>query len=266
MRPAPPRGPRTAGPWLPGIAALLLAGQAWSAPAAGARAEMRGTALESGTRRPLTGAVATLHADAERGAHYLTSTDPSGRFVFQGLPPGSYSLEVSLAGYRTARKDGLDVRPPFRSIIEVILPPGPDEDGAGVPAPAAPGSEGAGAATASLTVTLTDQEQRPVPEGQVVLVSLQAKGERRVGRSDEQGRLEFEALPAQRYRLTASAPGFLTVRTERLTLGGETQARVAVTLTPFPLEFGGNLEDLLPPEEPLPPERRNTAPGGPSSL
>lgn len=252
--------------------ALGAAPRALSVPSAPAQAELRGTALESGTRRPLTGAVATLHSESDPGSHYLTSSDPAGRFVFQGLPAGAYSLEVSLAGYRTARKAALEVRPPFRSIIEVLLEAGPDPAPAAGPPPSPlageerePGAGAAGSGAAArgpaegsqgaLTVTLWDREQRPVPEGLVALVPADGEGERRTGRTDASGRIEFAALPSLRYRLTASAPGYLTVRADRLALERGSAARVSVILTPYPLDFAGSLEDLIPPEEPLRPPR-----------
>lgn len=264
-----------AGASLPASPAAAPSGLALPAPSA-PTAEMRGSALESGTRRPLAGAVATLYSDSEKGAHYLTSSDPSGRFLFRGLPAGTYTLEVALPGYRTARKHALEVRPPFRSIVEVVLEPGSDAE-AGAPAgapPGARGSEPAGAtgaapegepagAGAPLIVTLTDREQRPVPEALVALVPVDGEGERRTARTDAAGRVEFESLPPRRYRLTASAPGYLTVRTERLALAEGSAARVAIILTPYPLDFTGSVEDLLPPEEPLPPERAVIRPDEP---
>lgn len=254
-------GRRPAARLLLALAALATCGAApaaWASAAPG-QSEVRGTALEQGSRRPLTGAIATLHCESEKGLTFLTSTDPAGRFVFHGLPPGAYSLEVSLAGYRTGHKGALDVRPPFRSIIEVLLEAGADpgssvpDAGADAAPPAAAGE--AAAADATLTVMLLNREQQPVPEGVVALVPVAGEGDRRFARSDAGGRVEFGSVPARRYRLTVSAPGFLSVRTEKLVLGGAPAERVAVILTPYPLDFAGSLEDLLPPEEPLPPAR-----------
>jgi hypothetical protein len=89
----------------------------------------------------------------------------------------------------------------------------------------------------------------------VALVPVSGDGDRHFARTDAGGRVEFSQVAARRYRLTASAPGFLSVRTEQLILGGGQVERVAVILTPYPLDFSGSLEDLLPPEEPLPPAR-----------
>lgn len=232
-----------------------LAAQAGAPAASGAQAEMRGTALEAGSRRPLAGAVAALHSESDAGLHFLTSSDSSGRFLFQTLPAGVYSLEVTLAGYRSAGKKGLEIRPPFRSIIEMALERGAE---AGAERPAADGGAGGppaqGTGEASgipFAFTLMDREQKPVPEGIVALVALGGDEPRRSAKTDSGGNVSFEGLQPRRYRLTASAPGFLSVRSERIDLSGVTRARVTVILTPYPLDFAGNLEDLLPFEEPL---------------
>jgi hypothetical protein len=91
---------------------------------------MRGTVMETGTLRTLTGAVAMLSTEEEGAARYLTSTDSDGRFEFHDLPAAAYTLEVSLPGYRVGRKGALQVRPPFRSIITLYLARGSDPGGA----------------------------------------------------------------------------------------------------------------------------------------
>lgn len=235
-------------------AALILClctGQALADPPG---AEMRGTVMETGTLRTLTGAVAMLSTGEEGAARYLTSTDSDGRFEFHGLPAAAYTLEVSLAGYRVGRKGALQVRPPFRSIVALYLERGADPGGA-EPAASPGAAEGGSAGGAPLTVTLSDRERKPIPEGLVAVVPVDGEGERRYGRTDAAGQIEFESLPPRRYRLTAGAPGYLTVRSERIALGGSAPASVAVILTPYPLNFAGSLDDLLPPDEPLLPRR-----------
>ena len=248
-------------------AALILClctGQALAGPPG---AEMRGTVMETGTLRTLTGAVAMLSTGEEGAARYLTSTDSDGRFEFHGLPAAAYTLEVSLPGYRVGRKGALQVRPPFRSIVALYLErgayPGGAEPAASpgaaaggtTTAPAGGAAEGGPAGGATLTVTLSDRERKPIPEGLVAVVPVDGEGERRYGRTDAAGRIEFESLPPRRYRLTAGAPGYLTVRSERIALGGSAPASVVVILTPYPLNFAGSLDDLLPPDEPLLPRR-----------
>jgi hypothetical protein len=248
------------------VPALCLAAAAAGASAQ-APAEMRGAALEAGTRRPLTGAVAALHSLGEPGRHFFTSADAGGRFSLQNLPAGRYLLEVSLEGYLTVRKDALEVRPPFRSIIEVLLERAPPSaapaSGSSSTAPPAAGAQAPEAAEpARLRVTLVDGGLKPVPEG-LVAVTPAAGGERQIRITDASGRAEFDRLPARDYRLTAAAAGFLTVRADSLALPAGAPSEVAVTLTPYPLDFKGAIEDLLPPEEPMPPPRREAGAAAP---
>ncbi len=239
---------------------LVLAVTAGPTPLpAAVRSEMRGTALEAGKHTPLTGAVVMLYSQVEDGTHYLTSSDPQGHFLFHSLSRGTYDLEVTLPGYRTGRKTDLQVRPPFRSIVEVLLEPGaePETSPTPVDTPAVAADEeiperGKGVV---LTLQLTGPDNEPVPEGLTSLVPLSFGGNRRYERSDLQGNVSFTGQPPGRYRLVASAPGYLTVRSERIDLAPGGVSHVIVILTPYPLDYAGNLEDLLPPEEPLLPRR-----------
>ena len=240
------------------VLVLALAAGCTPLPAA-IHSEMRGTALESGKHTPLTGAVVMLYSQVENGTHYLTSSDPQGRFLFHSLSRGTYDLEVTLPGYRTGRKTDLQVRPPFRSIVEVLLEPGAEPE-----TPPAPVDTPVGAADedipegengVSLTLQLTGPNNEPVPEGLASLVPLSFGGSRRYERSDLQGNVSFAGQRPGRYRLVASAPGYLTVRSERIDLALGEISHVIVILTLYPLDYAGNLEDLLPPEEPLLPQR-----------
>lgn len=68
----------------------------YSAPgAAQQQASIEGI-VRTATRLPLASANATLK-ETKRG----TVTSPSGRFAFENLPPGSYTLVVSLVGFTT---------------------------------------------------------------------------------------------------------------------------------------------------------------------
>ncbi len=65
---------------------------------ASATLEGRISSAEEG--RALAGAMATL---VETGSRTLSGTD--GRYRFQGVEPGSYTLSVSFFGYRTVEQE-----------------------------------------------------------------------------------------------------------------------------------------------------------------
>jgi len=54
------------------------------------------------------------------GALYGTSTDSDGRYAIKGMPPGTYSVVLGLPD-GAVRKDGIRIRPLFRSIVDFTL-------------------------------------------------------------------------------------------------------------------------------------------------
>src|SRR6185436_12905676 len=59
-----------------------------------------GQLLEMGTRRPLSGFQVSLD-----GLGMTTTTDPEGRFAFDGVPAGTVSIVVVRPGYESIRKE-----------------------------------------------------------------------------------------------------------------------------------------------------------------
>src|ERR1043166_3137385 len=78
---------------------LALAAGALFVVPSGVRAQsgvVEGTAVTSGTQRPLPGVQITVVGIAGKGA----SSDASGRFRITGLPEGTVVLNARLIGYR----------------------------------------------------------------------------------------------------------------------------------------------------------------------
>jgi iron complex outermembrane receptor protein len=71
-------------------------------------------------------------------------------------------------------------------------------------------------AQSTITGTVTDPQSARVPNARVALLADQT--EVRAGRTDAQGRYRFEAVPAGRYVVVVSAPGFQPLGTEPITL------------------------------------------------
>lgn len=82
---------------------LLLLAIVLTAESAGAQATMRGTVTDkNGDALPGVRVVA-----AGASTQRTVITDPAGRYELDGLPPGEYSLTAALAGFVTARRDGV---------------------------------------------------------------------------------------------------------------------------------------------------------------
>jgi hypothetical protein len=69
---------------------------------------------------PQMGATVQLFDELERAVSH-SLTDQSGGFLFQALPPGPYSLRVSLASFLPAWKRNILVQPGMRSLLSVNL-------------------------------------------------------------------------------------------------------------------------------------------------
>jgi hypothetical protein len=69
---------------------------------------------------PQMGATVQLFDGLERVVSRAL-TDPSGGFLFKALPPGAYSLRVTLASFLPALKRNIVVQPGMRSLLSVNL-------------------------------------------------------------------------------------------------------------------------------------------------
>jgi hypothetical protein len=97
------RGPGTGAPG-PGTAAR---GLRVAARVLGADARVLGVVLDHDHGVPLASALVSLRPP--EGEPRLTTTDPTGRFTFEDVPPGRYELTVSHPGYHPS-SDVLQVR------------------------------------------------------------------------------------------------------------------------------------------------------------
>jgi protocatechuate 3,4-dioxygenase beta subunit len=75
-------------------------------------ATLSGTILDSETRQPIAGARVVLDAATSTGANAIggATSDASGAYSLQGVPPGPFSVSVSREGYRTKIVPGLTTR------------------------------------------------------------------------------------------------------------------------------------------------------------
>ena len=80
--------------WIGVVLLLLLAVMASTAAWGAVTGSISGTATDTQTKGPLSGANVSVPEAA-----LTTVTDARGRFLITGLPPGTYSVVVSLVGY-----------------------------------------------------------------------------------------------------------------------------------------------------------------------
>jgi hypothetical protein len=176
------------------------------------------------------------------------------------------------------------VRPPFRNVIDFSLQARPDgSPGAfrlawGLNGPGTPsGTSGtpAGIPTSgsanplqgparvavgfnrevdtikgSIAGDLKDKNGVEVPDARIILQGPD-RSYRSVSKAD--GEFRIADVPAGRYNLEVRSPGYLTVFLPGVTLDGTAELEFQLTMIDYPLDYREKIEDLLPPEKPLPP-------------
>jgi hypothetical protein len=120
--------------WVLIAAALLLLGFTLPAVAQRFVASIRGAITDEGGNE-VEGALVTV-TNVGTGLARSTTTNPAGSYLFGDLPVGSYSLEVTLEGYRSVAVTGIELNVAAQREIDARLLEGGIEDEITVTAPA----------------------------------------------------------------------------------------------------------------------------------
>jgi hypothetical protein len=213
-------------------------------PAQARTARLEGTASLD---RHHHAAGVTVLASAGRSLLWLTSTDDRGFFTLDGLPEGRYRVELSRDGLAPVIKDAVEVRFPFRAVVEVMLAPRQAAE-----VRAAQGGAGP-AKRVRLTGAVSARGKGPLGEARVRLLRRDAACDPRSIVSSRDGTFAVEDVPAGPWRIVVLGPGYLPVRMD---LDLEDDARVEAILVPQPASYAAPALDLLPEEEAIPPPAR----------
>lgn len=198
-----------------------------------------------------------LKSKNQDGVLRVTGTDEKGAYVFKDLPAGTYDIEVGTAEDLTRRKERIEVRPPFRNIVDFDM-------GLKSPAvllgdvlkkqePAAPpqtAAAGEPAAAVAVRGTFVDAQRRPIPEVSVMLLPPAGKGSFQAF-SGIDGTFSLPAVPPGRYRVLVSSPGYVSIDLKVVDVSPTSGLNLSLSLVDYPLNFKGRTE-RPPTEEPLP--------------
>ena len=225
----------------------------------------------------------TVAAIPPSGGLYGTSTDEGGRYGFKGLEASTYSIVVVLPDGGISRKDGIRVRPLFRSIVDFNI--GTDATGPSLPAlelaaaagtggrsvPVAGRTDGAAVAdanapaaaqptpdqapAASIACLVLGADRAAAPDAAITLTPVGGAGQLRRGRTDPDGRCLIPGVSSGTYRLSVRTPGFITWSLGPLPIKSSGGFKLSLLLVPFPLGFEGTLEDKLVPADPIAPAK-----------
>ena len=208
--------------------------------------QLRGS-VYYGRHSPAVGAVVLVHPDGATTAIRLATTGENGGFAFDKLDDGAYRIEVRREGYVPVVKEAIAVKAPFRAVVELLLARGDPGAPPSVSTPPAP--SGAGEAEVAGVVRLASGP--PVPEATIRLTRVDARDDPRTVLTAADGTFAIAGLAAGAWRLEILGAGLLPMRA---TLDLAAATRLEAQLTPQPPSYQPFPEDLIVPEEAIPPK------------
>jgi hypothetical protein len=215
--------------------------RAEDAPSPSARtARLEGTVSFDRHRRAV-GTAVVASTGAGRRLLWLTTTDGKGFFVFDRLPEGAYRVEVRRDGFAPVVKEKVELRFPFRAVVEVTLVAEP-----GRRAAAAPPQD----KRIRLSGKVTVRGAGPLPEARLRLVRSGGGDDPRSVLTRRDGTFALADIPAGTWRIEALGAGYLPVRAD---LDLSSDASLEAVLVPQPASYVAPALDMLPQEEPIPP-------------
>jgi len=197
--------------------------------------------------RDVVGATVVVQPMQNADLLYLTSTDGAGRFKVDDLANGEYRVGVERYGVVPVTKNAVQVRFPFRAVVELDMEPAPDDLVAvrQAPSPATPASD-----PVRLEGTIRDSDLRPLAEATVRLVHAEGRFDPVMATSGEDGTFALADVPGGTWQLTIQGVGTLPIRTQ-VTLVSDTA--IHATLVRQPASYEPSPFDLMPAEQPIPP-------------
>ncbi len=211
-------------------------------PASPASGQMRGT-ISYGRHAPAVGAIVIVRPEGGASPVRAATTGTTGTFAFDGLADGAYRAEVRREGFAPVVKSGIQVRAPFRAVVEVLLVRGETPQEAAQPGGAVEG-------IASLTGTIRVAGGAPVAEVRVRLTRRGGADDAHTLLTDAMGGFAVRELSAGRWRLDVQGAGLLPLRAD-LDLAGD--VALEAQLAAQPANYRPLPQDLIVPEDVIPP-------------
>jgi hypothetical protein len=196
--------------------------------------------------RDVTGATVLVRPQDDPSRLFLTASDGKGNFRVDDLPNGQYLVVVEREGLAPVVKTDVELRFPFRAVVELPMQRRGGADDAEAETAAAKASTPVG-----LTGTVVERDGGPVADVTLRFVRADGTADPRRVRTDGEGLFELTELPGGLWRVEVLGVGFLPLRT-RLDLDADAELHVA--LVEQPVSYEPSPLDLMPPEQPLVPE------------
>jgi carboxypeptidase family protein len=218
-------------------------------------------------KKPLAGWMVQLSSRGDDNLLRVTGTDDKGQYVFKDLPAGTYDIEIQVENEAARKKGRIEVRPPFRNIVDFQVGPQSQEkpnpltgivaearkkaEEAGRIAPEVTAPAGESAKQVPVRGIFLDAQKRPVSEVSVTLVALDGKGTYQTFSGDN-GSFEIPAVPPGRYRVLVFSPGYVPIDLKSIEVSSATGLSLSLALVDYPLNTKERPQERLPREQPLP--------------
>ena len=219
-------------------------------------------------KKPLAGWMVQLSSRGDDSQLRVTGTDDNGQYVFKDLPAGTYDIEIQTENEAARKKGRIEVKPPFRNIVDFLVGPQSQEKPnlvAGLAAEARKKAAGAAGTTAPdgavaaddaarqvpVRGTFLDAQKRPVSEVSVTLVALEGKSTFQTF-SGGNGSFAIPAVPPGRYRVLVFSPGYVPIDLKSIEVSSVSGLSLSLSLVDYPLNTKERPQERLPREEPLP--------------
>ncbi len=208
-----------------------------------------GTSLKGSARtarnRPVIGASVVIRSEDHPGTILLTSTDGKGALSTMNLPDGLYDVAIVKDGLVPVIKKDVQIKFPFRPVVEIDMTPESETTHAGEPAVRKPeGQDG----KIRLTGEVKTLAGGTLPDISIALVRVDGEENPVRVRSGEDGRFEWPELAPGEWRVEIRGAGFLPIRA---TVSLTRPVRLLSLLVPQPAGHQFPALDLLPEEIPV---------------
>ena len=240
------RGRIRVGPGVSGLLLTLILGSPPVVPEIAGTGRLKGSVTD-GARRALVGA--RVWARAEVGEHdvlFATVTDNRGAWLLEGLPAAVWDVSAVADRHVPGVQRGVNVRPPFRPILDFRLVPGDDT----IRIPPPPESEPIGAVPVTGRVTRGGEDA--VVDAEVSFTGGPPPG-RELALSRQSGEFEVPDVRPATYAFGVTAPGTLPVLIPEVAVRSGRPLEVRIRLIGMPVEMAVREDVVLPEEKPLPP-------------
>lgn len=206
-------------------------------------------------KRVVSGATVKV-MDKKHESVYLTSTDEEGRWRLNNIAEGNYNVEIFKEGFEYVKKENVEIRFPFRTVVELQAIPSRNAIGdirrwggfSNKERLQKQGKKSSGSNRILGKAFAVNGDSLLDAEIRLKDFNREVNPLRTFSASD--GSFVLEDLPGGLYDLFIMVPGYLPLR---IIMDIRADVELTAMLLLQPLNYEATPSELLPSEEPIPP-------------